>query len=482
MVLFITADESPYGINAHVSQNRVLNRINTCGIKWVRIDIEWAKIESKKGEFYYLESDRVIDRAKSNGLSILGILYGSPAWSNNKKGSNYPPDNPDNWRIFVRKTVKKYKNIIKYWNIWNEPNVEKFFAPGKDVFVEQIFKPAAEEIRSVDPEAFIVGPELAHLNKAGSEWYFWMKYILTEAGEYIDIVSHHIYKNDGVYAIFETLESGENIIPPVKDIVKESGFGSKPFWITETGWDTELFSEEEQANRYLSFLKTMRSRNYPDKIFFYQIIDDTTPGVRPWGILRTDLSEKPAYKVYSDFINGNYPVGDEDGEIQENRKCYMENTLAALKMKDSKKLLSSLRLTRDKIREFHPSYTWMIEKYYSLSNELILLTSSDSRLFRFSSELLLLLNRMVNGHDSLSGKDFLSLKKKINQILVVTETKELSTELKSVIRIYKSRPEIISDLISIISPYFKADLKPGIIKFNSLPKNRFSNSSNLNRK
>ncbi|MEN8152896.1 MAG: glycosyl hydrolase [Acidobacteriota bacterium] len=482
LILMIKGDESQFGINAHVSQNRVLNRIKTCGIQWVRIDLEWAKIENTEGEFYYFEADRVIDRSNSNGLSILGILYGSPGWSNKKKGPNYPPLNPGDWRRFVRKTVNKYKNSIKYWNIWNEPNVEKFFAEGKDVFVEQIFIPAAEEIRRVDPEAIIVGPELAHLNSQGSEWYFWMKYILTEAGEYIDIVSHHIYKNDGVYAIFEALESGENIIPPVKDIVRECGFSSKPFWITETGWDTELFSEEEQANRYLDFLKTMRSRNYPHKVFFYQIIDDTTPGIRPWGILRTDLSEKPAYKVYADFIKGIYPQSDDDEEIRENRKCYMENSLEAMNMNERGKLLSVSRQIRDRIKLYHPAYTWMIEKYYRLSSELFKLTLSDPRLFRLSSDLFIDFNKLLSRKNHSQDKNIFSIKENIKRIIIITETKRVSEELQNVIKIYQNKPEIFTDLIFKLLPGFKAESKPESINLSPLKKGKLTTSLSLQGK
>ncbi len=361
---FFFGNDSPYGINVHVGSNEILSRVKEAGIEWIRIDLYWSLIEIEKGKFDFEEIDRIVKYSRENQLTILGVLSSSPDWSNNNKGRNYPPDNTGDWRNFVSVTASRYKNDIRYWNIWNEPNVEKFFAPGKDIFVDEIFLPAAEAIKKNSPLSFIAGPELAHLVNQGSEWYFWMKYILTECSEYIDIVSHHIYKNTGVYAIFESLEIGENITPSVKEIIDESGFSSVPFWITETGWDTELFSEEEQGDRYLEFLQEMEKRNYPDKIFFYQIIDDATPGIRPWGILKSDFSKKPAYDIYTDYISGLYPAGDDAEPEELSKKCYMEESVSRSGLKNKARVLANLRKARDFVRIF-PFMDNLISLYYS---------------------------------------------------------------------------------------------------------------------
>jgi len=362
--LYSAADESPYGINAHAGSNNVLLKVKEAGIRWIRIDLYWSDLEREKGNFDFSEIDRIVDYSLGNGLSILGVLSSTPGWSNNNQGINYPPDNIDDWKNFVSITARRYKDKIRYWNIWNEPNVEKFFAPGKAVFVKDIFLPAAESIRKESPLSLIAGPELAHLEGQGSEWYFWLKYILTECSQYIDIVSHHIYKNTGVYAIFESLEIGENITPSVKDVIKDSGFSSAPFWITETGWDTELFSEEEQGNRYLEFLQEMEKRNYPDKIFFYQIIDDATPGIRPWGIIKSNFTEKPAYSIYADFIAGIYPRTEDSEPEQLSKKCYMEESVAMSNIRNKNVFIKNLRQIRRVLNRF-PISEQFVTLYYN---------------------------------------------------------------------------------------------------------------------
>ncbi len=48
-VTFWNLSDSPYGINAHLPDNRTLDFITSVGIKWVRMSISWALIEEVKG-------------------------------------------------------------------------------------------------------------------------------------------------------------------------------------------------------------------------------------------------------------------------------------------------------------------------------------------------------------------------------------------------------------------------------------------------
>jgi hypothetical protein len=399
---------SPYGINVHLVGNDVLQKVKDAGIKWIRTGANWAAVEAGKGIYDWSQLDRVTAYADSNGLSILFVIAYTPGWANNNRGIKYPPDNTADWENFVRIVVNRYKNRVKYWNIWNEPNSEEFFGEGKDVFVQKIFLPAAKVIRSADPAAFIVGPELAHLTSVDSEWYFWMKYILEQAGDYIDIVSHHIYKNEGVYYVYELLEIGETLIPSVQEIIDEAGHRSKPFWITETGWDTSTFSEDVQAERYLDMLRERRAKLNPDKLFFYEIIDDPAPGVTPWGILHSDKSEKPAYQVYKDFIAGKYPVdggGEGNGETGK-KQCYAQQVGGSgsggrsqvQNAGETFDIFGILRHARDEVSRFFPAARNVVRLYYDMSDELTRLSFSDSRLLRLGSEIVNGSGRFIARH------------------------------------------------------------------------------------
>ncbi|MCU0236217.1 MAG: cellulase family glycosylhydrolase [Acidobacteria bacterium] len=383
-----TISPLPYGINVHLASNEILAKTKAAGIAWIRIDIDWSTIETSKGKFNFAEVDRVVNYAAANGLSLYASISSTPGWANGKKGRNHPANNVNDWKSFVARTVNRYKSNIRYWGIWNEPNLDIFFAPGKDVFVQKVLLPAAQTIRATDAAAFIVGPELAHLTTSGSEWYFWMKYILDNAGNYFDIISHHLYEDLGVYFMYELLEEGDHFIPAVKTIVEESGQGGKPFWITETGWNTNRYSETMQANRYLDMLHARARKNYPHKVFFYEISDDPRPSVLPWGILRRNLEAKPAYKTYKDYIAGLLPDPGNPDEGKTNKKCYAEETAGNGAPAEENAVLQSMLAARDLLRGYSSAASATVDIYYQWNEEFLALSLADSRIFRLGREIM----------------------------------------------------------------------------------------------
>ena len=384
----ITISPLPYGINVHLVRNEVLAKVKAAGIAWIRIDIDWSVIEASKGRFSYGEVDRVVNYASSNGLSIYASIGNTPGWANGKKGKNYPAAHAADWKSFVNRTITRYKSKVKYWGIWNEPNLRYFFALGKDKYVQQVLLPAVQTIRSADPAAFIVGPELAHLTSPGTEWYFWMKYILDNAGGYFDIISHHLYEDLGIYYMYELLENGDKLIPAVKKIVEESGQGNKPFWITETGWNTSQYSEAMQANRYLDMLHTRARKNYPHKVFFYEISDDPRPSVLPWGILHSNLEAKPAYNTYKDYIAGLLPDPGNPDEDKVDKKCYAEQTAGNGAPAAVNPALQGLLRARDFLRGYSASAARAVDIYYEWNGEFLEIALADSRVFNLGREIL----------------------------------------------------------------------------------------------
>lgn len=382
----VTISPLPYGTNVHLAHNDVLAKVKAAGITWIRIDVNWSVIEATKGDPVYADVDRVVNYAAANGLSVYASIGSTPGWANGKKGSTYPASNVADWKNFVARTVNRYKNQVKYWGIWNEPNLKIFFALGKDKFVQQVLLPAAQTIRNADPAAFIVGPDLSHKTEAGTEWYFWLKYILDNAGSYFDIISHHIYEDHGVYYMYELLEQGDQFIPAVKKIVEDSGQGGKPFWVTETGWDTNKYSETMQAERYLDMLHTRARKNYPQKVFFYEIIDD--PKASPFGILRSNREAKPAYNAYRDYIAGLYPDPGNPDEGKVNKKCFAEQTLDNGTAGPQDPALQKLRQSRDFLQGYSASARKTADIYYDLNDEFMKIALADARVFKLGREIL----------------------------------------------------------------------------------------------
>ncbi len=322
---FALASAINYGINAHVPDSKTLQLIKAAGIQLIRIDINWYEVEPKKGLYDWSRIDAVVAQAKKLGLEILGLLAYTPSWANGGKGINYPPDNVEDWKRFVKAAVTRYRGKIKYWNLWNEPNVEEFWALDAAAYVEKILNPGAEVLKFTWPEAEIVGPEVTYLKGIPSTWNMWLREILQKGGKYwYDIISIHIYKSEGPEEIFKALLEGypDELMPSVMDVLEEEGVKDRPFWITETGWSTTSVSEEKQAEFYKGFLQRMKQHRLPAVVVFYEIKDNPSPQAPKYGILRADYSKKPAYKAYAEFIANNPVIEppDEDDEDEQDRK------------------------------------------------------------------------------------------------------------------------------------------------------------------
>ena len=118
------------------------------GMKWHRYDLPWQSVERKEGEFDFEEMDKAIDEMVNNGVSILGILEYTPCWAADKPEEhegrecfNFPPKDLQDWENYIYQMVSHFKDRIKYWEIWNEPNIFFLNAPPSP-FTASIISPA----------------------------------------------------------------------------------------------------------------------------------------------------------------------------------------------------------------------------------------------------------------------------------------------------------------------------------------------------
>lgn len=453
----------PYGINVHLAQDNALTMVKEAGIAWVRIDIDWSIIEASKGSCNYADVDRVVNYAAANGLSVYASIGSTPGWANDKMGKTFPASDMADWKDFVTRTINRYKSKVKYWGIWNEPNLKLFFALGKDKFVQQVLIPGIQAIRSADPSAFIVGPELSHKTETGSEWYFWMKYILDNAGSQLDIISHHIYEDLGVYFIYDLLEEGDGFIPSVRSIIEEAGQGGKPFWITETGWHTNKYSETMQANRYLDMLYACARKNYPHKVFFYEIIDDFHPGVEPFGILHSNMEVKPAYNTYKDYIAGLLPDpgNPDDGKV--NKKCYAEQAAGNGAPASHNPALQAMFRIRDFLRGYSASASDTVDIYYQWNQEFQAIALADSRVFNLGREIMKQATALLEGNtwDAMEQPLPMPLYNNARALLAILKSDYAESPLAPMIQLADRHLSAsgMAPLHDLLEFYLKADIR-----------------------
>ena len=315
-VLARASAESPFGVNVHTPHGEALSplleAVAEADIRWLRADLSWRDIEPRPGEYDWRRVDALAEESQRRGLAILGILASTPGWATDGAPGSGAPRSREDWRRFCAAASARYAGVIDVWEIWNEPNLARFWRESRAAWIDTILRPGAEGVRSGNPAARVAGPALAHVG--GEEpWHDWLYDVLRQAGAELDVVTHHVYAtSDGAVSArlgSRTAFGGEPGLwrlaePSLREVLQAAGW-SGPVWLTETGWQGQGAGEIFQAAKYRGLLDEWftgrRGRGWIERIFFYELQDDASGGSH-WGILRSDRTRKPAWVIYRTFI------------------------------------------------------------------------------------------------------------------------------------------------------------------------------------
>ena len=239
--------------------------------------------------------NRVALHAAKQGLYPIGVLYG---------GKSKPKDRPFtaeemvNWQKFVAEEVENNKNIIYFWEIWNEPSIELFKYGSPKDFVE-LLKATYPIIKKANPNAKVI----VTLSAEGRDnTSFEDKVLALGGGDYFDILSFHPY-GANPYLQEELIKEA---------IAREKSLVAKynnrwPLVISEIGQPASEVSEEEQA-RLAKFLYTEAAKNNLPVTWYYWS-DERLPkdhegigGGANWGLIRYDGTQRPVFNVIKDFL------------------------------------------------------------------------------------------------------------------------------------------------------------------------------------
>jgi polysaccharide biosynthesis protein PslG len=286
----------PYGINTHLPSSAQLDRVAAAGIAWIRVDFNWYMMQPARERYDWTLTDAVVHDARARGLNVYATLAYTPGWANGGQGLNAPPLNPDDWYNFVYETASRYRAQVQHWGMWNEPNFTGFWSGSLEQYLQMILEVGARAVRDAQG-GLVLGPELG----TQGDWRVWFYRILSEKPRDLDIVTIHSYEETGAHVLVELLTP--------RSIMALTGTDAKELWLTETGWGTHEVAEAAQAASYAQVLEGLEQEGGPDKVFFYQLVDEPD-SPDEWGILRVDLSPKRAYETYQRHIAARVPMAD----------------------------------------------------------------------------------------------------------------------------------------------------------------------------
>jgi polysaccharide biosynthesis protein PslG len=255
---------NPFGINTFLEQEvepekveRALQMIRDAGFRWIRQEFPWEDIEpSARGDFWdhkwnlsaWDKYDRIVDLANQYDIQIIARLDNPPAWSRNDgdaRGTFAPPDDLADFGDFVYAVAQRYRGKVKYYQIWNEPNIYPEWGdqPVDATAYVRLLQVAYLRAKEADPDCVILCAGLAQTLEAGPRDLNDLTYLqqMYDAGVkgYFDIMgvmAYGLWTGPRDHRVDPDLT---NYSRPqlIRQIMVRNGDADKPLWATEVGWN-----------------------------------------------------------------------------------------------------------------------------------------------------------------------------------------------------------------------------------------------------
>jgi hypothetical protein len=269
------AGVNPFGINVFLEQEveawkreKSLQMVADAGFHWIRQEFPWEDIEIHgKGDFEdrrhephrsaWEKYDHIVELADQYDLELIVRLSNPPAWTRADvtasggeggiaAGSYAPPDDLADWGDYVSTVVSRYRQRVRYYQLWNEPNIYPEWGeqPVDPEGYTQLLCEGHRRAKEADPDAVILSGALAptvSLNPGPGPALGMNEFVFLQ----------HMY-DAGAAACFDVLTVNDymlwsgptdrrmqpltiNFSRPayIRDIMVANGDAHKPIWISE---------------------------------------------------------------------------------------------------------------------------------------------------------------------------------------------------------------------------------------------------------
>jgi hypothetical protein len=322
-----------FGISQQALDGKDMDGMKAARIRTVRWQLEWDRIEPSQGSFNWSPADHLVGVLAAHGMRTVPLVWGSPDWVA-KSPATPPLDSAAQeqaWRDFLAAAVARYGPGGSYWangyrekygaratplpvqtwQIWNEPNLSHFWAPGPEPRrYAKLVRISHDAIKNQDPKARIL---LAGM--PGKAWEFLDTfYSVPGIKRDFDTAALHPYGSD--------LSEVRYSIQSVRHVMKIHGDAATPLWLTEFAWGSAppdrfginqgLTGQARMLKRSYELILNHRSEWRIGRLFWYHWRDPLNATAScsfcaSAGLLRYNRTAKPALAPFKSFTTDTTP-------------------------------------------------------------------------------------------------------------------------------------------------------------------------------
>ena len=291
-----------------------MSYIQPLGVKVIRVEFPWYLLEpNQKGTYDWSQADYIVGKIRAAGLQVDPILVYTPKWAttpvnftpscqtfNNVTSPSNVPAAQD-WSDFVTAFVRHEDSVnpgtVAYIDMWNEPDLVKYFNGSASAYANNILIPGYNAVKAVNPSIKVIfaAPYYADTN--------WIQGVLDAGGKgHFDIASFHNYNGAS------DISTGAN---NVQTLLNNNGIGSTPLWLTEYG----LQDPNTQDGTHQALMTSVLTTPGPIAMaMWYSLRDDniyagvssplTLCSTDHYGVRHQDLTAKDSYTTMQQLLKG----------------------------------------------------------------------------------------------------------------------------------------------------------------------------------
>jgi polysaccharide biosynthesis protein PslG len=301
-----------------LEQDRALAAVRDLGVRWVRLSAQWSILEpAAPGEYdrrWLAHVDRAVRLTRRAGLRTVLTVYDAPVWASGSAAMNVPR-HPADFARFMRFLAARYRGRVRAYEIWNEPNLPRFWTSPDAAAYAALLRAAYRGVKAGDRRAKVIFGGLS-----ASDYDFVERAYAAGAKGHFDVMAVHPYTRCGVGAPEESRRREDGRLTSdsfrayreVRASMLARG-DAKPIWLTEFGWSTSTaacdpaagvwvggVSERQQADFIRRSYRLLRRDRYVALALVYNLRNnywehDADTLEARYGLLRTDFTPKPAY-------------------------------------------------------------------------------------------------------------------------------------------------------------------------------------------
>jgi hypothetical protein len=293
------------GVNVHFNTasdtNAEIKRLADLGFRFARLDLLWNSIEQQKGHYDFSSYERLVGALASHDIRSLCILaYNNPLYDNTPSPPStvVGPHTDEARQAFGRfagASAAKFKGLGVVWEIWNEPDLPRFWQPkpNPDDYMA-LTKVAISAMRQSDPNATIVAPALTGLEPKYQEaWNFLERCFVLGLLELVDALSVHPYR-------VGPPESAPYDFQRLRSLIARyvpQGKANTPIISSEWGYSLTWVSREQQAAYFVRLFLINLLNDIPLSIWYDWQDDGPDPRQQEqnFGIITWNGQPKEAY-------------------------------------------------------------------------------------------------------------------------------------------------------------------------------------------